>query len=167
MSNIILQIERSSGGTLAPSDNVIFDTIVHLSGDISYNLATGIITFNGSGLPDITPELETVNSAETILEMQAAIEDPLLGLDLEIYNMLSQQAKEDVLQFMIDNRPVLGYFSVSSVQESLDYLATHTVDPENIWVQSGSLDGDGSLANPLLTWLKLDAIPTESFRVYF
>ncbi|MFZ7131771.1 MAG: hypothetical protein ACOWWR_05380, partial [Eubacteriales bacterium] len=49
MSNIALQINRLSAGTLVPADNVIFDNIVYSTGNISYNNATGVITFNEVG----------------------------------------------------------------------------------------------------------------------
>ena len=49
MSNIALQIERVSAGVVAANDNVIFENIVFLTGNISYNTATGEITFNEPG----------------------------------------------------------------------------------------------------------------------
>lgn len=49
MSNIALQIERSSSGSVAVGSNVIFDSIVYAAGNISYNNLTGIITFNENG----------------------------------------------------------------------------------------------------------------------
>ena len=49
MSNIALQIERVSSGAVAVNANVIFENIVFLSGNISYNTATGEITFNEPG----------------------------------------------------------------------------------------------------------------------
>ena len=45
MSNIALQLDRTILGTIDVSEAVIFDTISFLSGNISYNSATGIITF--------------------------------------------------------------------------------------------------------------------------
>ncbi len=47
--NIALQIERLAAGVVASGANVLFDTIVHSSGNISYNAATGVITFNQPG----------------------------------------------------------------------------------------------------------------------
>ena len=47
--NIALQIERTTAGTVASAANVIFDSIVYSSGNISYNSATGVITFNEAG----------------------------------------------------------------------------------------------------------------------
>ena len=49
MSDIALQIERTLDGSIAVSGNVIFDSVVYSSGDISYNPATGVITFNEPG----------------------------------------------------------------------------------------------------------------------
>ena len=49
MSNIALQIERTQAGTICIAGNVIFDAIVYSAGNISYNSATGMITFNETG----------------------------------------------------------------------------------------------------------------------
>ncbi len=49
MSNIALQIERLAAGTVATGDNVIFDSTIYSSGNISYNTITGVITFNEAG----------------------------------------------------------------------------------------------------------------------
>jgi hypothetical protein len=49
MSDIALQIELLADGTVASGSNVIFDTVVYSSGNISYNSGTGVITFNESG----------------------------------------------------------------------------------------------------------------------
>ncbi len=47
--SIALQIERAAAGTVAAGENVIFDNVAHISGDISYNGITGTITFNAAG----------------------------------------------------------------------------------------------------------------------
>ncbi|MFU0832875.1 MAG: Collagen triple helix repeat protein [Oscillospiraceae bacterium] len=49
MSNTALQIERSTNGSVAIGDNVIFDTTVYLAGDVTYNNATGVITLTKAG----------------------------------------------------------------------------------------------------------------------
>ena len=49
MSNIALQIERVTAGTVASGNNVIFDSAVYSAGNISYNAGTGVITFNEAG----------------------------------------------------------------------------------------------------------------------
>ncbi len=49
MSNIALQIERVATGNVGVLGNVIFDTTVYSAGNISYNDATGVITFNEAG----------------------------------------------------------------------------------------------------------------------
>ncbi|WP_280634493.1 hypothetical protein [Clostridium aminobutyricum] len=49
MSDIALQIERTSAGFVAVSDNVIFDSLVFSSGNVSYDSLTGVITFNETG----------------------------------------------------------------------------------------------------------------------
>ncbi|MFW6677013.1 hypothetical protein ACOAOT_05060 [Lacrimispora sp. AGF001] len=49
MANNALQIELNVATTVAAGANVLFDTIVYSSGTISYNPATGVITFNEAG----------------------------------------------------------------------------------------------------------------------
>jgi len=47
--SIELRIERTIAGSVSPGANVIFDLNPLLSGNISYNPATGVITFNETG----------------------------------------------------------------------------------------------------------------------
>ena len=49
MSNIAFQIERLAAGSVAVTSNVVFDAIVYSDGNISYDNATGVITFNEAG----------------------------------------------------------------------------------------------------------------------
>ncbi|MGG3737270.1 right-handed parallel beta-helix repeat-containing protein [Aeribacillus pallidus] len=96
-------------------------------------------------------ELAAVNAAQDITEMRAAIEDPLLGLDLTAYNALTVLQQDEVLQGLLDNRPASGYPTVSSVQDALNNEINQIVDPNNIYVMAGSVGGDGSRANPFGT----------------
>lgn len=95
--------------------------------------------------------LAAMNAATTVPEMRAAIENPLLGLDLTEYNVLSETAKNDVAQQLLDDRPALGYPSVASVQAALDQAVNQVVDLDNIYVQAGAVGGNGSRANPFGT----------------
>ena len=47
--NIELNIERTLDSNVLPGANVIFDNNILQSGDVSYNNATGVITFNQPG----------------------------------------------------------------------------------------------------------------------
>lgn len=49
VAQIGLQIERVAGGSVTVGANVVFDTIVYSAGNVSYNNATGVITFNSAG----------------------------------------------------------------------------------------------------------------------
>lgn len=49
MSNTVLQVEQQANQQLLLGDAILFDNIVYISGDISYNLATGTVTFNTAG----------------------------------------------------------------------------------------------------------------------
>ncbi|GBG55804.1 hypothetical protein SPFL3102_02743 [Sporomusaceae bacterium FL31] len=65
MGNIALQLERSAAGTVSPSANVIFDTILYSSGSIIYQSLTGEMTFNETGRYMITWTLSTQGSLST------------------------------------------------------------------------------------------------------
>ncbi|MGX8700955.1 collagen-like triple helix repeat-containing protein [Caproiciproducens sp.] len=53
MSNIALQIERTTDGSVAVLANVVFDSVVYSAGNINYNPVTGVITFNEAGRYEI------------------------------------------------------------------------------------------------------------------
>lgn len=95
--------------------------------------------------------LDAVNDATTTAEMRAAIENPNLGLDLTAYNSLTDTQKDEVATELLNNRPVGGYPTVASVQAALDLAISELVDLNNIYVQAGAMDGDGSLAHPFGT----------------
>ena len=95
--------------------------------------------------------LDAVNNAQTIAEMRVALENPQLGLDLAAYNSLTEAQKDQVAGAVLTNRPVSGYPTVASVQEALNNAIDQIVDPNNIFVLAGSVEGNGSRANPLGT----------------
>lgn len=47
--NIALQLKLNIGGSVISGNSVLFDNTMYSSGDILYNPATGVITFNESG----------------------------------------------------------------------------------------------------------------------
>ena len=65
MANNALQIELNTATTVAAGANVLFDTIVYSSGTISYNPATGVITFNEAGRYVLDWWLATQSSQST------------------------------------------------------------------------------------------------------
>lgn len=65
MSNIALQIERETAGSVAAGANVIFESVVYSSGNISYNDITGVITFNEVGRYFINWWVATQSSSST------------------------------------------------------------------------------------------------------
>lgn len=100
----------------------------------------------------VNPALAAVNAAQTLAGIRAAIEDPLLGLDLSEYDPLTEDQKNQVADILLENRPVFGYESVEDVQAALDTaIGQVVVDPDNIYVKAGALGGDGSMANPFGT----------------
>jgi len=48
-AQIALQIERTTSGSVVIGANAIFDSIIFSAGNVSYNPATGVITFNQAG----------------------------------------------------------------------------------------------------------------------
>ncbi|WP_312419623.1 collagen-like protein [Anaerospora hongkongensis] len=65
MSNIALQVERLTAGSVASGANVIFETVVYSSGNITYNGITGVITFNEVGRYFINWWVATQSSSST------------------------------------------------------------------------------------------------------
>ncbi len=65
MSNIALQVERLTAGRVASGANVIFETVVYSSGNITYNGITGVITFNEVGRYFINWWVATQSSSST------------------------------------------------------------------------------------------------------
>ncbi|WP_235822684.1 hypothetical protein [Cytobacillus massiliigabonensis] len=126
-------------------------TLDNSAGGSQVNISSSImiIRIGPSTLPD--PALAAVNAAQTIIEMRAAIENPQLSLDLTAFNVLAIPQQDEVLQRLIDNRPVLGYPTVSSVQDALNNEINQVIDPNNIYVRADSIGGNGSRANPFGT----------------
>ncbi|MBP1994873.1 collagen-like triple helix repeat-containing protein [Paenibacillus eucommiae] len=63
MSDIALQLERLTAGSFNIGNNVIFNSIVYSSGNISYNIITGVITFNEAGRYILDWSVATQSSA--------------------------------------------------------------------------------------------------------
>jgi BclA-like protein/collagen triple helix repeat protein len=65
MSDIAFQIERTTAGNVDSGNNVVFDSVVYSSGNISYNSVTGVITFNESGRYNFNWWVATQSSQST------------------------------------------------------------------------------------------------------
>ena len=65
MANSALQLELNATTTVATGENVLFDTIVYLSGGIAYDPTTGVITFTEAGRFVIDWWLATQSSQST------------------------------------------------------------------------------------------------------
>lgn len=81
MSNISLQIERTTAGTIDPGDNVIFDSIISSTGNIIYDPLTGVITFNEAGRYSINWWVATQASqaAAAVFSLESSQGDHLEG----------------------------------------------------------------------------------------
>lgn len=64
--SISLQLERLAGGTVDQNANIIFDSATTLSGDISYDNATGVITLLEEGTYDFAWWVATQSSFSNI-----------------------------------------------------------------------------------------------------
>ncbi|WP_227019254.1 collagen-like triple helix repeat-containing protein [Sinanaerobacter chloroacetimidivorans] len=149
----MVMIAANEGDVLSIRNHTSLSSVnlQNMAGGTQTNVNASVTILKISEIPVIPASLQAVNAAMTTAEMRLAIEDPLLGLDLSAFHMMSAGAQDEVLQFLLDNRPTIGYFTVLGVQAALDYAVTHTVDPENIWVEAGAVSGDGSIANPFGT----------------
>ncbi len=82
MSDIALQIERTSAGLAGVLNNVIFDSVVYTAGNISYNNSTGVITFNETGRYVINWWVATqasVSTNGTVFALSSSQTDTLVG----------------------------------------------------------------------------------------
>ena len=64
--------------------------------------------------------LDAVNNAQTVVDMQLAIEDPEFGLNLTEYNSLPENLKTEVEDRLLRVRPFDGYPNAENFQSSLD-----------------------------------------------
>lgn len=67
MGNTALQVERIGAGSIEPEANVIFDTTTFITGLISYDDATGVITFNENIRYFVSWQVATQSSASGIV----------------------------------------------------------------------------------------------------
>ena len=81
MSNIALQIERQAAGSVVNGANVVFDTTQYIAGNVTYNSATGIITFLEAGRYSINwwVALQSVSAANAIFAVTSSQGDFLEG----------------------------------------------------------------------------------------
>ena len=81
MSNIALQIERQAVGSVADGANVVFDTTQYIAGNVTYNPATGEITFLEAGRYSINwwVALQSVSAANAIFAVTSSQGDFLEG----------------------------------------------------------------------------------------
>lgn len=157
------QIENNFGGMViinaAAGDQITLRnhtsadavTLDNAAGGTETGVSASILIIKIGEAPPPNPPLDAVNNAQNVEEMRDAITDPALGLDLSGYNSLSSTAQDLVLATLLNSRPDLGYPTVESVQQALDEAVNEVVDPENIRVQAGSTDGNGSIAHPFGT----------------
>ena len=95
--------------------------LVNNAGGSATNVSASILIIRIGENDLVNPALNAVNTALDTTQMRTAITNPDLGLDLTAFNALSVENQTTVLQGMIDDRPVSGYPTVQSVQESLNY----------------------------------------------
>jgi hypothetical protein len=86
----------------------------------------------------ITPDpiLDAVNNAQDITQMRDAITDPVLGLNLDVFNTMSTVAQDMVLGILLTSKSDFMYQTVQSLQGILDKAVNETSDPGNIQLQS-------------------------------
>jgi len=75
MSNIALQVERLAAGSVGSGGAVLFDNVLYSVGGISYNPATGVITFLGNGRYAVNWFVATQSSPSNIGVAFALVSD--------------------------------------------------------------------------------------------
>ncbi|MEI3605566.1 LPXTG cell wall anchor domain-containing protein [Pseudogracilibacillus sp. SE30717A] len=94
----------------------------------------------------VEPAFNAVNNAESIEEMQAALENENLGLNLDDYNALSQDKKAEIAALVLDNRPESkeGYPLPRDIQDALNQ-AVEEINAEEPEKPGGNwLTGEGA-----------------------
>lgn len=98
--------------TLKNSD---LDQILNMSTTLRINKVQTNYVISGNNI-----FLDAVNNAQTVVEMQLAIEDPEFDLNLTAYNTLPEDLKSEVDDRLLRVRPFDGYQTAVNFQSSLD-----------------------------------------------
>ena len=129
-------------------------TLSNAVGGTKKNVSASILLLKAGQTVQPDPALAGVNAAQDNIQMDDAIRDPVLGLDLTGYVVLDIGAKSQVQSGLLVNKPTLGYLTVPDLQDMLDYevaLVQTVVDPNNIFVLAGATGGNGSSTKPFGT----------------
>lgn len=102
--------------------------------ETSVSASVMILKISEAITPD--PILDAVNNAQDITQMRDAITDPVLGLNLDVFNTMSTVAQDMVLGILLTSKSDFMYQTVQSLQGILDKAVNETSDPGNIQLQS-------------------------------
>lgn len=94
--------------------------------------------------------LGAVNEASTPAQMQEALTNADLNLNLSMFKALPTGARQTVAQAMIDGRPGAGYAAKADVQAALDaaILANTDINPPIVFSPDAVVGIDGGGSNP-------------------
>ncbi len=115
------------------------------------NVTASLLILKVGPAEEPSPPLTAANQAETETEMQAAVSNPALGLNLAEFDTISGAQQAQVLSELITQRPAAGYANASDIQTVLDYAVEYSVDFTNIYALSGAEGGVGNQRHPLGT----------------
>jgi endo-beta-N-acetylglucosaminidase D/PKD repeat protein len=68
----------------------------------------------------INPLFQSINNSQDVIGLRSLLESPDLHLNLKKYNLLNSDDKNKAVLAVLNNKPLDGYFSSSSIQEVLD-----------------------------------------------
>jgi|SRR5690625_43877 len=105
---------------------------------------------------DEEPALDDINEAEQTEDMQAALENEELELNLDAYDELSEDEQADVSTLMLENRPDDGYSDVESVQNALDEAVEEVADEKDDPATEEALEQVNEADNAQDMWAALE-----------
>ncbi|MGE6489254.1 hypothetical protein [Paenisporosarcina sp. NPDC076898] len=115
---LVADIDESDSITITQhvtQRNSEFDHVLNTSTTLSINKVQTGYVISGNNI-----FLDAVNDAQTLVDMQFAIEDPGFGLNLTAYHALPENLKTEVDNRLLRSRPFDGYPNAENFQSSLD-----------------------------------------------
>ena len=142
-TNVLLNMLAAS---FVDRDDIVAQLQQFIDDEITAGLIPGLVrqinsaTTIGPRAADPGPPVVTAHRG-----MLAILIDPDLGLDLAVFNTLTQDEQNFVAQLMINNRPPLGYRNITVVTEMFESVVATVVAAAGGVLRLAELDGTGGI----------------------
>ncbi|WP_281889285.1 immunoglobulin-like domain-containing protein [Paenibacillus sp. YYML68] len=132
VSDVALSLDLTAYNTLSTaSQNAVADAILSARPVDGYSLTSTVQTELNTAVTAVG-SVEAVNDAADTTDMQMALTNVVLGLDLVAYDALTTASKIIVAQDVLDHRPTDGYVDQSAVQTALNLAITANIPVEAV-----------------------------------